>query len=275
MSTPVKEIPFYMKPGLIPQEHDVRLLPRFETWDGANRRRVLLTRRTKRRSGESVSPRFANCAKRARCNSGACICCMRFLRRWFGPATMSAVKLEVITFVTIIDEIFCYAPNELCKFDPDLAKDRLSRKLLDSGLDKMIIIGGIDFSFNTDGEGRWPDHWCPHFALLILGATPEEVTAALDPHFESSVRVPRPVKAKKVNDLLRLTTYLVKSTYSRRSSYLAKNGRYNTRDLPLKASQEHEITLFLDQFQPVDRLFLQNIRIRNAKLVKKNSRSPL
>lgn len=178
------------------------------------------------------------------------------------PANFPAV------FVTVVDERHHRLPGELGTLSLEDLLDECAALMSIAGLGELVIVGGVDFSFNTDGAGRWSDHWCPHFALLVFGATRKTVKAALSPQFRASVCVPRPVKTKTINDPLGLVTYLIKSAYFRRSSYLAANGRYNARRLPLKAAQEHELTLFLDQFQPVDRLFLQNIRIKGAGLVK-------
>lgn len=173
-------------------------------------------------------------------------------------------------FVTVVDERHHRPPGELGTLSLEDLRNECAELMSIAGLGDLVIIGGIDFSFNVDSTGRWSDHWCPHFALLVLGATRKTVKAALSKRFRASVCVPRPVKTKTINDPLGLVTYLIKSVYFRRSSYLAANERYNARRLPLKAAQEHELTLFLDQFQPVDRLFLQKIRIKGAGLVKES-----
>jgi len=192
---------------------------------------------------------------------------MRLFRRWFGHAVMNLLGRDTATFVTIVNDEFSYPTGKLNRFDLHDAKDWLLDKLKDAGLGGLAVVGGIDFSFNVDAEERWRDHWRPHFALLVLGKSKEEVKAALEPHLHATAAVPRPIKTVDASKPLKLITYLMKSIYLRRSSYLANNGRYNTRNLPLKAAQEHELTLYLDQHQPTDRLFLQNIRIRGAELV--------
>ncbi|HYD32281.1 MAG TPA: hypothetical protein VEB64_15670 [Azospirillaceae bacterium] len=268
MSDLFEKFPFYLETGRIVRDYDVRRLKKFETPGIADRRAVLLARRTKRRSAGTVTPRFAACAKGSRCNSGACPRCMRLFRRWFGHAAMSLIGGEAVTFVTVVGDAFGYEAGSLHRFDPVAAMTWLRRLLSKAGLGTLTVVGGLDISFNVDGEKRWPDHWRPHFALLVLGSNPERVKAALEPFIKASESVPRPVQAKNVTDPLAVITYLVKAAYFRRSSYRAENGRYNTRRLPLKAAQEHELTLFLDQYQPEARLFLQNTRIEKAGLVR-------
>lgn len=269
MSPPFDKMPDYKRTGRIPPEHDVRLLPKFETVEEGKQRRNRLARLATRRSGGTITPRFATCTKDARCDSGACPICMRRFRRWFGHAVMNLIGRKAAVFVTVVDERRHCPPGELGALSLEDLLDECTALMSIAGLGNLVMVGGIDFSFNTDGAGRWPDHWCPHFAVLVIGATPNTVKAALSKRFRASSVVRRPVNAKAVTDPLGGITYLIKSVYSRRSSYFdKKKKRYDARDLPLKAPQEHELTLFLDQFQPVDRLFLQNIRIKGAKLVK-------
>lgn len=94
MSAPFDKTPDYKRIGGIPPEHDVRLLPKFETVEESNHRRDRLVTRTTRRSGGTVTPRFAACTKHSRCHSAGCPVCMRLFRRWFGHAVMDVIERE-------------------------------------------------------------------------------------------------------------------------------------------------------------------------------------
>lgn len=92
MSAPFDKMLDYKRIGGIPPEHDVRLLPKFESTEEGKRRRVRLAKLTTRRSGGTVTPRFAACTRHTRCHSAACPICMRIFRRWFGHAVMDVIE---------------------------------------------------------------------------------------------------------------------------------------------------------------------------------------
>ncbi len=267
--------PFYARPTRwLPGSHDSALfLKGFETPAQVEvRHKKDVEVFTRKFPGCPVSA-MAQCQPEALCNSGACPICMRLFRRWYISAAlkMFAESSEPLVALSLIHPNWQRGPGELGGLDPELAKRQLAKCIVRAGLGRLVIVGGLDFSFNIHAGNRWEPHWQPHFYLICQGASRMAIKEALSGNgrsFKASLSIPRPVMATDVKNRMRAISYSMKSMFFRRSTYLGNDGAWNSRSLSLKPDQQAELTAFLDQHKPTDRMFLRNVRHHGLKLVK-------
>lgn len=268
MSEPFDKLHSNIRP-----EHDIRNMPGFETPEQVTQRRAKLHRLMPRFS-TAITPRLLSCDRDLRpCGSGACPPCMRdfrinwcagifgLLERIYGiPVEDNKVPDRMVT-VSLVHVNWERPPGDLDSFNMHLAKDQVAHHLVRAGLGHLPAIGGFDFSFNVDAEGRWQPHWQPQLYLIMMKLKDEDVSNALKKRYVKTVSTPRPIRVETVTSLIRPISYTVKSVFCVRSSYLASDGNYNARDFSLKPPQQHELSTYLDHNLPTDRIFLRKFRL--------------
>ncbi|CAO3426290.1 hypothetical protein [Azospirillum argentinense] len=228
--------------------------------------------------------RLETCRKGRRCASGACPTCRRQVRRWFVGqaldmleeigARMPHLLTTPIFAVTIIDRQDQRPQGELHTFEM-IAMIRRIRKLFErAGLGPVVILGGVDFSFNIDDTGldRWDPHWCPHLHLVVIGATRKALKKALAPHFIADRTVKRPLYIKEVKgtgaDFVRKSSYCLKNVFNKIPRFIgAATGKEHNKKYSLIREPAAELASYLDLYQLTDRLFLRNIRRHGWRLV--------
>lgn len=256
---------FYGPAGRPPvrPEHDVRRMGGFETLHQARerwQRDVALTR-------DIGHLRFRRCRQAQPCNSAACRLCMREFRVWLVSQGIEAFEHGGrMTAVSLVHADWRRDPGTLHTLDLEKLKRQARRHIERTGL-RIAAIGGIDVSFNEHSDAAWNPHWQGHLYLIVQGAKPGDVKKALARFYPVIDSIPRPVQHRIVETPVGAFSYAIKSAIFRRVSYVAKAGRGNTNDCPLKPEQQRELLVFFDQHEPIDRLFLRNVRRRGARLV--------
>ena len=150
-------------------------------------------------------------------------------------------------------------------------KDALRKQLVRAHLRHLVVLGGIDFSFNEDSQERWTPHWQPHWQLAVEGCSSEEFIKALKAWYSKDPKdkaCPKPIYTDEIDNPIEQLSYLVKPFFERRVSYTDKDGKSDAKDWPLKPKQLREIAVFMDRFDMTDRLFMQNVRRYGPKLVR-------
>lgn len=244
----------------------------FETHQEAVKRRDKLITTLTRSTGDdkALAKNLRRCKKERRCQIEACPICMRHFRIWLlreGQMVLEEGRRRRWYACTIVPAGLRVPPGELASFDPKKYVKKVQRKLRYSRLKGALVIGGIDFSFNTKNNKDL--HWQPHLYLLISTGrsrkSKEQIRRGLERVFEWEPTADKPYNSKRVYSPRGALSYAYKALFGRRSGYRA-NGRANTRDLPLKSPEQREIASFLSGYRPGDRLILRGMRRDGKRL---------
>lgn len=172
--------------------------------------------------------------------------------------------------VSLVPAGFQAAPGELHELDLAAMAASMWRAVHSMSL-PYPAVGGIDVSYNEDSHGVVAPHWQVHFAFAVLGVPSDPATQA---SLREKVRVAftlepsakRPVYVQVLEDLPRQLSYLFKSSFTRRVSVTAANGRSDTLHRHLKNRERVELGLWLDSYAIPARLVLNGIRRRGLTL---------
>ena len=175
----------------------------------------------------------------------------------------------VIVAATLVSATHIREPGQLQTFSLANVKDELAKRLERSELGGCVVIGGIDFSFNIEGQTLWNPHWQPHAYILLEGKDKAQLKEAIKKYYPRAETIERPFRAKYVESLMKPISYAVKSCFCTRSSYLEEDGHRNTINQSLKPRVAAELTVYLDQTKPTDRIILRKVRLEGDKLVRK------
>lgn len=246
-----------------------KILPETETLAEAKKANAKLIRRLKKGDGRSkkVAKKLSRCTKRRRCWLDACHVCRRLVGRWYGSEVLPLFEDQDLLLVTLVPVARSLPAGKLHLFDPLKMKGVLSKKFALPGLEKAVVVGGIDISFNIHSDDAWSPRWQPHFHLIVAGITRKELWAVLRPQFKKNEAAPRPTHAKPVTDPPEAVSYTFKSFFCRRVSYIDENGTNQARNVSLKSKEMEEAALFSDTIKITDRLFLRNVRRHGKRLV--------
>jgi hypothetical protein len=210
-----------------------------------------------------VAERLKNCYRKHRCLSGACPECGRLLQRaWVRESRKLISSLEAedneLVALSLVLPNSGVAQGALQSFDVKNMQRRLKSRLDQARIGAAI--GGIDFSFNEDQEGRHQGIWCPHVYIITATASRRRLRRKLV-GFECTTEIPRPKKIIRFENTAHRRSYAMKMSYRRRIGYddqrVQKDGRFrrcrNTRSDRLRAIEGLELMLFLDQIGFADR----------------------
>ncbi|HYG87969.1 MAG TPA: hypothetical protein VD978_17065, partial [Azospirillum sp.] len=167
-------------------EHDIAELTRkygpkerFETEAWSMGLRDKIVRSLTRVGGveaKALAKRMARCKSGKRCGSGACPICCREFRRWWVAAVLGVLdkgdprfQEGALIAVNLVNAQHQRAEDNLLSLDLKKLVDQYRKRLRRAGFEDLVIVGGVDFSFNTDSLGRWGDHWCAHLYILVGG----------------------------------------------------------------------------------------------------------
>lgn len=214
---------------------------------------------------------------RVYCGSASCAVCMRQFRRWYTNEFASLAepfrtkKGRYGVVVTLIASGLVAPINELHQIDLLAIKRRVVRGFSRLGLDRPII-GGVDVSFNEEAGSRKPGHYQVHIAFGVLGhRSSKKARKRLQQTVSKCFRLEPSafvrVKVRPLTNPVRQGSYLLKARFSKRLSFIAANGRRNTKKFPLKPKQLAEITMWFRQWQPLDRVLLHGVRVVRDHLV--------
>lgn len=239
---------------------------KFETHQEAVKRRdkLLATLAKGTDEDKALAKKRRRCKKTNRCLSEACPICMRYYRIRLlreGQMVLEEGRRRRWYACTIVPAGLRVPRGELASFDLENYVKTVRQKLRRSGLKGALIIGGVDFSFNTKNNKDL--HWQPHLYLLISTGrsrkSKQQIRRGIERVFEWEPTADSPYNSKRVYSPRGALTYAYKALFGRRSGYRA-NGRANTRNQPLKPPEQRELALFLDQYRVGDRLILRGMR---------------
>lgn len=128
-------------------------------------------------------------------------------------------------------------------------KDRFSR----AGAKVDWAFGAIDLSLNEADEKQ---SWCPHVLLLAKTVDPIDLKRRLKNVYPADESVPRPVKVTPFKASKYAVSYLFKTDFRHRVSYVDENGRANTdkKPLPRREPRLQELLAELDELSISKRL---------------------
>lgn len=271
--------------------HDpAKLLPGFETPGEAKKAKQHLIKVLNRQPNlycHYTANEIEKCGERRAglrgyCDSASCPVCLREFRRWFTNsfATLAGhfktKRGNYGVVVTVIVSGLIAPVGGLELLDVLAIKRRLSRGFANLRPERSII-GGIDVSFNEEAGSSKPGHFQVHAAFAVLGHGASKkarrrihrtVTACFRLEPSAHVRV----KVRRLRDLVRQGSYLLKATFSKRLSFIGSDGRRNTKKFPLKPKQLAEIAMWLWKYQPLDRVLLHAVLRDRNRLVLQETR---
>lgn len=212
-----------------------------------------------------VAKRLESCERKHRCLSGGCPECGRLLQRWFVRRLKKLIAEHIdnegreLVAINIIPCIPMAQPGQLHSVDTVNLQRRLKYALDTVGI--SAAIGGIDFSFNEDREGKYQPFWCPHFYLITSTKDKKALRKRLRRIFLRMEEVPRPVRISPFENIARRRSYALKMNFRRRIGYYQiknQNGkigkRRNTSRDKLRADERLELFLYLDKIGLASRI---------------------
>jgi hypothetical protein len=180
-------------------------------------------------------------------------------------ATLNRRSLKA---VTLIIPGLKADPGELKSINLPNAKRRLLTILTLAGLDKTVVLGGFDFSFNIDRHERWQPHWQVHPHLLIeTDWSTRKLRTRLREQLKTEASVHRPVRTRKVRQFAKAVTYYtIKPVHFARESYLDEDGSNRTERKRLPVELQRELITWLSAVPLRDRLILVGLRRRRGTI---------
>ena len=249
--------------------------PKFETKAQALERRAKLVRQLLEgdHSAQQLAAKLAGCNRHRRCGSPICHVCVGELRCWFicetiacfndlSAANPSALRGKVIAFSAIPREDQ-YRQGKLRVADLLSLNERLKKRHERAGF--PLVFAGVDVSLNVFDNSTSTRRWQLQVYGVVIGCTPEQVRTALSGLYPAAKRTPRPLKVNRCNNLAAAVSYAIKPYFGRRVSYIGRNGRRQTRKVPLNSSEIRELAVWIDQYRLADRYLLRGCRGRRNK----------
>lgn len=239
-----------------------------ETVEGAQDQKNSLIEGLERSSASPalrLLKKLKKCSKLRPCGSGACPRCMREFRiAYIKAATDDLFPFGPFRRLSVIPAGGRVRLGEL--EDYDLAKfiARIRKNLERKGPSSKWVLICIDVSLNEE-QGRAP-YWQVHLYMLTPASSMNE--CAWRSVFPTDSRDPRPVHENVVaqaDEWPCVFSYALKSQFYRRSSYVADNGRRNTRPFNLKRLELVELSLFLDRYPIEARLICHRMKITRSR----------
>jgi hypothetical protein len=227
-----------------------------------------------------VAKRLESCDSTHRCFCGACPECGRLFERWFVRRSKKFIaghidnKGRELVTINIVPCIPMAQPGRLHSVDIVKLQRRLKYALDTVGI--SVAIGGIDFSFNEDREGKYPPFWGPHVYLITSTEDKKALRKNLRKLFLSSDIVPRPVKISSFRNIARRRSYALKMHFHRRigcHEIKNQNGKIrkcrDTGKSKLRVAERLELFVYLDKIGLANRVIFRGGKpIVNSSRVK-------
>jgi hypothetical protein len=125
-------------------------------------------------------------------------------------------------------------------------------------------VGGVDFSFNEDKEGRYSAFWSPHCYIVTLIKNRDQLARDLKRLFRRDFRIPRPVQVPRFRNSRLRRSYAFKIFFQRRIGCV-KMTRDNRRCRDtftnrLRAIEKIELFTYLDEIGFASRFVLWGLK---------------
>ena len=252
-------------------EHHICLPEGFEASEIAEARRLNLVASFARSPDLERQPGLTallSCSPEEPCGREGCPVCLRTFRyQLLSEAYRLRLNRAVWTRASIVPAGWLMPPGRLDDFDLEKAVLLIRKWLERSEICDLIVVGGIDVSFNTFGNK--PLGWQFHLYLLINSRKSETLRQAIKASFKLDPNVHRPLTLGRVHpaDLAKTLTYSYKSLFKQSSGYLEKerkkadgSPRKNSDPLPLTLGQLRELLGWLARHPIGSRLIMRNAR---------------
>jgi hypothetical protein len=202
------------------------------------------------------------CSPRDRCHSAACPECGRAMQRYFVAQCLPLLTGEKACVASVIDSKMS-GRAELLHFSATSLINRVKSLLKRNGA--RLAVGGIDFSFNQNGIGRFRSHWSAHLWLILLNHNRDRWEPALREANLASDAVPRPIKIMHWDGRKEALAYALKTSFKRRVSVYNKatsrrGQQRNTSEQDLRVAERISLYQYLDSIGLHDRVFLLGAR---------------
>lgn len=252
-------------------ENDLRrLLDGFETKAQAEERagRLCRTLEVGDREHQRLAERLRRCGKGRRCCLVPCPRCRRRWRLWLVGEMLRLWKgRKDLSFVTLIPPDVRLPQGELEGFRPRRLSERVKRQWQRAGLGEILVMGGVDMSWEEDGSGEGEGVWQPHLHMIVGGCSGSAIKKVLARHWPPTAEVPRPLKVQSVKEAVRQFSYCIKPFWVRRVSWTGAESKRRTRRVGLKMEQQRTVAMFGSKLRPSELLLLCGMRQRGARLV--------
>jgi len=249
------------------------------TADDAHFKRVRLIKRLHRFSHDfkgsaELAARLQTCVPRCRCRSGACPECGRAFQRWLVAQMRRFIRVgnrpkpgELVA-VSITSPVWRSEPGHLDTFD--LSKMRKEAiEAIEQTEEVQSAILGLDMSMNDDTEKGFGLTWQGQLYGFARVSDRRAFSKSLRRSFPRDERVTRPVLVKPCDGTTRAFSYAIKPEFVRRITFWGdgktQTGEprkcWRTRKVSLKAREEVELRLFLDQIGLSKRLLFCRLKV--------------
>jgi len=219
------------------------------------------------RQAGSLGRRLANgllsCREGSRsCDAPQCPICARSFRRWFTGELLRITKKDNqrSVFITVLLEAASSGRIETLDFKRHRAS--LRQKLIRSGLDKCVVIGGVEMVYKGKTTG-----WVLHVNLVVLDPNDAALSVFLKSFDKSPF--PRPTLITKLVDHNEQLSYALKfTTYHRPHK---QRGASKGNPVPLNAGLHYSLVNWMAARSFKEFLFLFNARL-GKRSIKTNLR---
>ena len=254
--------PFWRR-GEPPKNRDIaKLRPsslpkgkRFETVQDArieSERSELLLKKVGAR-GRRLGGQLQACRDDARnCDKPHCPVCARSFRRWFtGQLLRIAAKDDKpAAVVTVLLETAPF--NRLENLDFESHRAALRKKLLRSGLDRSVVIGGVEIAYKGRNIG-----WVLHINLVVIHPDEAGLKRFLKKFANSAIARPT-LKSALVDSMEQLSYVLKFTTYHRP---FKRRGASKAAPVPLNPALHYELVSWMSERSFKDYIVLFNARL--------------
>lgn len=208
-----------------------------------------------------------SCEPNNRCNSGACPVCTRRAQVEFVDV-MSDLLHDVGEPIAILSIVLPLRLRPGCS--PQHANRQFGRMLAQLHRDLRglpWVIGGIDVSANEHADGAHVPYYQFQFWAFAEMRHVRRVERQLRSRFAPDTKIARPLRIMRFDGNRKALAYALKPNFDRRVTLPAirdkearrlgiQPRRQNTKNRPLRSSQEAELRLMLHEFGLDRRLFL-------------------
>lgn len=221
----------------------------------------------------SLARIVARCRPGSRCLSPGCLQCRAAEQVLVAKASKKFVRLHMeecnVAFVSLVLPHSQVQLGELDAFDVDNFVRRIRDGLAKT--DASWGVGAIDFTVNAHSGEAFEPFWQPHAALMVGAESLDDLKSQLRAAFPRDDLTPRPVLLKGWDGRAAVFPYLLKPNFGRRvtvdsqARFNAATGEWRTcRGTTydrLRASENLEVTRFLDRVGLGGRLLFRNVRL--------------
>ena len=156
--------------------------------------------------------------------------------------------------------------GKLSNFDLVAEIKQIRKRLERSSLRSRIIFGALDVSLNIESNKIVGWQW--HVYMVVEGKNDRTMQEAVKNALVADPKalVPYDFQQIALTDYLKVSTYIYKSYFKRRSGYANSQGNHRTKDYPLKNTDLRELLGYLATYPIGARLILCGVRRNGMRL---------